>query len=379
MAYQFMGRLRELCPNTPLIYDTVDISYLRARREHELRRILEDDTSPNIDEVRRKRSENIKKLEKIDMFVMSKSSLIFVVSTFEFNLMKKKLKNRKNITLLSNIYPAGQLKDISLSEFESRKSILFVGNMCHPPNVDAVEFILSEILPKINEDDRLNFTMNIVMSNLKTCPRNNTLALATKFQNVVIHRDVSNFELNRLYQLATVFLCPLRVGAGVKGKINQALYNGVPVIGGDVAVEGMRLVSDESVLMAETADEYCKGVYRLMTNFTLWNVIRRAGILANNKYFSREIALQTLNSSLIHLNVIPKHRHMVSDPSKLMSCRIFDKLAPGSSSNESSSLMIGKCLKKTHPFFIMSDILFNEKYLKADNENIMFPRVVSGS
>ena len=110
----------------------MDVSFLRAQREYELSWIEEDDQIPFIDEMRLKRVENIKKLEKADLYVMSKSDAVFVVSTYERDMLNKRFRGRKRIDIVSNIYPEVELSTMSFEDYSKLNSVLFVGNMCHP-------------------------------------------------------------------------------------------------------------------------------------------------------------------------------------------------------------------------------------------------------
>ena len=85
-------------------------------------------------------------------------------------------------------------------------------------------------------------------------------------------------------------LAPLRYGAGVKGKVNQAMAHGLPVVATTAAVEGMHLRDGHDVLVADDAQEFADAVLRLYADQALWNRISMHGRDNVARYFSMDAA-----------------------------------------------------------------------------------------
>ena len=117
-------------------------------------------------------------------------------------------------------------------DFTKRKDLLFVGGFRHTPNVDAVKWMCKKIMPLINKA-LPDVKLHIVGSN----PTAEVNALASK--NVVCHGFLSEEELARLYDCSRVSVVPLRYGAGIKGKVLEAMYNGLPVVSTSIGTEGI--------------------------------------------------------------------------------------------------------------------------------------------
>ena len=146
---------------------------------------------------------------------------------------------------------------------------MFVGGFQHPPNVDAVEYFLDEILPLIV--CRLpDIQVHIVGSNMPATLR------ARAIRNVHVHGFVR--DLDQLYSRVRLTIAPLRYGAGVKGKVNQSMAHGVPVVATTPATEGMHLVHETDVLVADTASDFADSVVRLHENEELWRRIASGGL-----------------------------------------------------------------------------------------------------
>ena len=96
-------------------------------------------------------------------------------------------------------------------------------------------------------------------------------------------------------------VAPLRYGAGIKGKVNQSMAHGQPVVATPMAIEGMFAEPGRDVLVAETPEDFADAVVRLYQDEDLWNRVSAAGQENVNRYFSTETArlgLQELLTSL---------------------------------------------------------------------------------
>jgi hypothetical protein len=155
--------------------------------------------------------------------------------------------------------------------------LLFVGGFQHTPNVDAMEFFLDDVLPRILT--RLpEIVVHIVGSNLPVSLQQRS------GPNVRIHGHLP--DIRPLYAQVRVALAPLRYGAGVKGKINQSMAHGVPVVATTIAGEGMYLVPNQDVLLADTAAEFADAVVRLHEDEVLWQTLARGGQENVTRHFS---------------------------------------------------------------------------------------------
>jgi len=119
-----------------------------------------------------------------------------------------------------------------VAPFESRDGILFVGGFNHPPNKDAMMWFLDEIYEPLYKQ---HIPLTIVGSKMPQF----IYKYKGRFSNLQILSDISVEELSQLYSKVKIAVVPLRYGAGVKGKVVEAMANGVPVVGTEVAFEGM--------------------------------------------------------------------------------------------------------------------------------------------
>jgi glycosyltransferase involved in cell wall biosynthesis len=258
-------------PQALLWFDTVDLHYLREERMAQLEG----------SEVLGEMAATTKRQE---FQVMQNSDVTLVVSPVEKNLLAQELPN-VNVQILSNIHEPVE----HTQALNQRQHLLFVGGFQHLPNVDAVQWFVQEVWP-IVQAAAPEIRVRIVGSQMPA-----------KLKNL----DVPGVEmlgfvqdLDHLLSTSRISIAPLRFGAGVKGKINQAMAHGLPVVATSMAVEGMNLMHEEHVLVADTPEDFARELLRLYSDEALWNALVINGKDNIRSTFSRDVAKQTLNQLL---------------------------------------------------------------------------------
>jgi len=105
-------------------------------------------------------------------------------------------------------------------------------------------------------------------------------------------------DIDPLLAHSRISIAPLRYGAGVKGKVNQAMSHGLPVVATSAAVEGMDLTHGEQVLVADTPSSYAQEIIRLYNDPVLWQKLVEGGKTNVAKTFSRDVAREELARQL---------------------------------------------------------------------------------
>lgn len=185
--------------------------------------------------------------------------------------------------------PAYLFDDINWEDydFDRRKDIMFVGGFSHRPNVDAVKWIAEEILPEL-----LKYLPDIKIYVLGSNVPQELLDWAD--EHLIIQGFVSDKELKRYYQNCRLSLVPLRYGAGIKGKVVEAMRFGTPVVTTSTGAEGivdadkvMTIADDGKLLAQRVAGLYVdnsrlvsmskNGVSYVQEHFTPSNAIKAIG------------------------------------------------------------------------------------------------------
>ncbi|MEY8354070.1 glycosyltransferase [Lachnospiraceae bacterium 54-53] len=222
--------------NIRIIYYGHDLHFLREGREYEL----------TGDPEKRASSEYWKSVE---LRLMRKAAVSYYPSYVEEEAIHQIEPSIRVKAIVAYVYETF-LNHIP-EDFEKREGLLFVGGFAHPPNADAVLWFAQKIFPLIRERLKVNFYIvgSRVTEEIK--------ALEQPDSGIVVKGFVTEEELSALYAGCRIVVVPLRYGAGVKGKVIEALYNGAPVVTTSIGAEGIReaetvmAVSDEPEAFAE--------------------------------------------------------------------------------------------------------------------------------
>ena len=230
-----------------IIYYGHDLHFLREGREYELTGNQE----------RRKAALHWKSVE---MSLMRKAAVSYYPSYVERYAIQELDEKIRVKDIVAYVYESFR-QDIP-SDFAKREGLLFVGGFAHPPNIDAVLWFVGEVYPLIRS----------LMENVGQIPpdfyivgskvTDEIKSLEQLGNGVVVKGFVTEEELARLYDTTRIVVVPLRYGAGVKGKVVEALYNGAAVVTTSIGAEG--IAEAETVMMVEDEPElFARAVFNL--------------------------------------------------------------------------------------------------------------------
>ncbi|WP_258344783.1 glycosyltransferase [Saccharopolyspora gregorii] len=257
VAWSLVEELRTRAPQAVLAYDTVDVHFLRLQRQAAL---AEEQGEPDVAKALLRKAFASREME---LGLVRSCDVTLVVSEAEQQLLGELVPDA-DVRVLSNVHDVRDGTEFP----HGRRDVLFVGSFDHPPNRDAAEWAAAEVLPLVRERCP-EAVLHVVGSN----PTEEVLALAG--DGVEVHGWVP--DLAALYERSRVVLAPLRFGAGVKGKVGEALGLGVPVVGTTLAMEGMHLEPEQDVLVSDDAAGLAAAVVRLLTEDATWSRLSAAG------------------------------------------------------------------------------------------------------
>ncbi|HIE4563162.1 TPA: glycosyltransferase [Stenotrophomonas maltophilia] len=170
-----------------------------------------------------------------------------------------------------------------------RAGILFVAGFAHGPNVDAAQWLAEAVMPYVWARHP-GVKLSLVGSN----PTDAVRALAS--DHVEVTGFVSDEELAQRYGVARVAIVPLRFGAGVKGKVVEAMQQGLPLVTTAVGAQGLNGLT-EVVTVADDAESLAAGVLSLLEDDALWLQRSRAAAAYCRSHFSRDALGRALESA----------------------------------------------------------------------------------
>lgn len=257
-----------------VVYYGHDLHFLREYREYEL----------TGNESLKKSSEDWRKTE---FSLYEKSDVVYYPSDVEVAEIKKYYSNINAKAIPAYIF---EEKEYVESNQENKEGLLFVGGFGHKPNVDAVLWFVSSVFPMILKE-KPDMKFYIVGSN----PPNEISKLASK--NIIVTGFVTDEELDSLYQKSRLVVVPLRYGAGVKGKVIEAMYNQVPIVTTSVGAEGI-IGSENILIIADTETEFANQVIYLYDNDGKLNKLSQASLDYVNNHFTAKAVKEIISADI---------------------------------------------------------------------------------
>ena len=169
---------------------------------------------------------------------------------------------------------------------EEREDLLFIGGFTHGPNMDAALWAANEIMPLVWKK-LPEVKLHIVGSNAPE----EVLKLAN--ERVIVHGYLTDEELDKLYQTCKMELVSLRYGGGVKGKVIEAMKNGLPIVTTSVGTQGLS-GTDEFLLMGETAEELAEQIISHYEDSSLLKEMSGKETAYVRDHFSEDQAMRIL-------------------------------------------------------------------------------------
>ena len=146
-------------------------------------------------------------------------------------------------------------------------SLVFLGNYLHYPNVDAVLYFHGEIWPRLKKAlPGLKFYV------VGQSPPPEITRLAEN-KSIVVTGTVD--DVTPYLRRGQVFICPVRLGGGFRGKILEAMALGRPVVSTRLGAEGIPASDGQNIILADTPDDFIRGTADLIGNPELYRKIQK--------------------------------------------------------------------------------------------------------
>ncbi|KAI8475437.1 MAG: hypothetical protein J3K34DRAFT_382705 [Monoraphidium minutum] len=312
---KFADAIQKACHGVPVIFDTVDVGFLREARMamtgSERWRFTD---LPSVTAWLRNASQlaaaggapspqaaGALAAMKRDLDLMRRPAVTVVVSSFEADLLRS-LSQGTRVAVVSNVHDA-RLTGAKPEGCAGRRGILFVGNLNHLPNQQAIRALVDDVLPAawglLSAAEREDFALHIVGSNAAV-----EADLARSRFSIKFHGWLPDGELRALYRSVRLVVAPLMAGAGVKGKVNQAMLYGVPVVVTPVAAEGMFLEDGVNALIAATPAEFASKMMAAYRDCGLWGRLVAGGYANVGAYFSVPAATRAIAAMMAGLGFV---------------------------------------------------------------------------
>ncbi|GAA4900773.1 glycosyltransferase family 4 protein [Flaviramulus aquimarinus] len=320
MEEQFGWRVVEHCPNALRLLDTEDLHGLRKGRQQAFKDGKPFDTTYLFNDTAKREIASIYRCD-----------LSLIISEAEMDILKNDFKVDESL-LFYLPFMLDKISDEaikSLLEFEDRSHFVTIGNFLHAPNYNAVLYLKETIWPLIRKQ--------LPEVNLKIYG-----AYASQKVNQ-LHNEKEGFlimgfteDASEVMQQAKICLAPVRFGAGLKGKLVDAMQNGTPCITSTVGAEGMFGDIETNGFVEDSPQEFANKALLLYENKNLWNEKQANGFSIINTRFwkaahqnkfliSIEETVQQLNEKRLNNFTGQMLQHHTLQSTKFMSKWIEEK------------------------------------------------------
>lgn len=291
---QFGWRVSENCPKAIRLLDTEDLHCLRTARQKAFKenRVFE------------LRDLLVEEVAKREIASILRCDLSFIISEYEMQILKEVFKI--DSSLLHYLpFLVDEMSDEDLQKlpsFEDRQHFIFIGNFLHEPNWNTVQYLKETIWPLIKKD-----FPEAVLEVYGAYPSQKVLQLHQPKNGFFIMGRAE--DANEVVKKARIVLAPIRFGAGLKGKLLEAMQCGTPSVTTTIGSEAMHDHLPWNGFIVDDILEFAKQAVSLYHDENLWLQSQKNGIaIVNECYQKANYSDQLINVVNVLLDDLENHR-----------------------------------------------------------------------
>ncbi|MGO9972056.1 MAG: methyltransferase domain-containing protein [Solirubrobacteraceae bacterium] len=262
---RWLDMIAELAPTARIVYDTVDLHWLREARRNALV------GGGGKGELSRRATV----LRELELALIRATDTVLVVTEDERAQVETDVPGA-DVRIVPIVYSARE----HVPPREVRSGVLFVGGFEHTPNVDAAIRLVRGVMPRVWRE-RGDVSVTIVGSRAPS----EVQTLAS------VRVEIAGWvpDLEQLLGSSLALVAPLSYGAGLKGKVTQALAAGLPVVTTPIGAEGLEAIDGQQLLIGETDDQLAERIIRLVDDAELWSRLSTNGQAVIAEHFSDDV------------------------------------------------------------------------------------------
>lgn len=257
---RYLPLIRAFATGATLLYDTVDLHWLRLERGA----LVAEDPKPILEAANHYR--------RLELANARAADITIAITDDERELLLQR-DARLQVSVIPNIHELAT----DTPPFERRSGLFFIGSFAHSPNIEAVHYLVAEIMPRLRQalpDVRLNLVGSLMPDEIA--------ALASDQVNPIGYVE----DVSACFNESRLFVAPLLHGAGMKGKVGQALSFGLPVVTTGIGAEGIGLRDYHSALISDDPQGIAERIIACYQDPALWQKLSDNGRQVIDEQFS---------------------------------------------------------------------------------------------
>ena len=283
---QFGWRVQQQCPDALRVLDTEDLHCLRSARHQALKAghavtavELNSDTAMR------------------EVAAILRCDLSLIISSYEIRLLRDHYGVAHDL-LWHLPFMLSPVDEVDFAPYERREGFVSIGNFRHAPNWDAVLYLKNTIWPRIRMRQP-----DAQLSIYGAYPPPRAARLGDEGQGFLVKGWVDDARL--AMSRARVCLAPLRFGAGLKGKLIDAMCSGTPNVTTTIGAEAMHAGLGWSGAIEDDPERFAQRAVELYQSAAQWRQAQRNGAaIINGVYAGPELGrglIDKLEDTRAHL------------------------------------------------------------------------------
>lgn len=266
---QFGWRVAEHCPGCIRVLDTEDLHSLRALRQQCIKDGVQLTDTLLLESA----------LSKRELASIFRSDLSLIISEYEMQLLEHPFRVSPDLLCylpltVDSVIPSN-------TDWELKKDFVFIGNFVHAPNWDAVLNLKNKIWPQIHQK-----LPGVKLHIYGAYASDKVFQLHNEQEGFLVHGWVEDARV--VFESARVCLVPLRFGAGLKGKLLEAMNFGTPSVTTSMGAEGIRGDMPWGGRIEDDQDLFAKAAIVLYTDKVFWKQSQLNGYALLKERFDKQ-------------------------------------------------------------------------------------------
>lgn len=279
---QYGWRVAENCPDALRILDTEDLHCLRLARQIAYKNKVDFQLYDLLSQ----------EVAKREMASILRCDLSLIISEFEMEVLQNVFHISEK--LLHYIPIFAQKSSQEIRAFGQRNDFVFIGNYLHEPNKQAALLLKKEIWPLIKKqlpEAKIHIYGAYAAQGI--------LQLNNIKEGFLVKGRAENAD--EVMQNAKVLLAPMPFGAGLKGKLLEAMQNGTPSITTNIGAEGISTKENWNGFVSDDFTEFTNAAVRLYSDQKEWNHAQETGFAILKNRFDKTIFEAKLQNRILDL------------------------------------------------------------------------------
>ncbi|CAH0334723.1 hypothetical protein FVB9288_00328 [Flavobacterium sp. CECT 9288] len=291
---QFGWRVTENCPTAIRILDTEDLHCLRLARQKAFKENRVYTTQDLV----------VEEVAKREIASILRCDISLMISQYEIEILTTTFKIDQSLLLYLPLLlePEVILNTATTPSFENRSDFTFIGNFLHEPNWNAVQYLKQTIWPLIKKQ-----VPEAVCKIYGAYPSQKVLQLNNTKEGFLILGRAEDAQ--EVVKQARVVLAPLRFGAGIKGKLLEAMQCGTPSVTTTIGAESMHGDLPWNGFIQDNPELFANQAVSLYQNEKTWLTCQENGFEIIKQRYARTLFETEFNEQMqsIQKNLV-QHR-----------------------------------------------------------------------